>query len=141
MRYCNQCHHMTTGEPLFCNFCGSSYDVKLCPHRHVNPRIAQVCSECGSRDLSTPAPRVPWWQAAMLYLLSLLPGAVLLLVSLLFLVAFVQVIVTNQQLLFQFMLIALLLGLLWMLYMHLPIFIRRTLHSAWNRRKKDKVRH
>jgi hypothetical protein len=132
---------MTTGEPLFCNFCGSSYDLKLCPHRHVNPRIAQVCSECGSRDLSTPAPRVPLWQAAMLYLLSLLPGVVLLVVSLLFLVAFVQVIVTNQQLLFQFMLIALLLGLLWMLYMHLPAFIRRTLHSAWNRRKKDKPHH
>ena len=29
---------MTAGEPLFCNFCGRSYDLKLCPHRHPNPR-------------------------------------------------------------------------------------------------------
>ncbi len=32
MRYCNQCHRITAGEPLFCNFCGRSYDFKLCPH-------------------------------------------------------------------------------------------------------------
>src|SRR5216684_2914579 len=61
MKYCYECGRMTPGEPLFCNFCGRSYDVKLCPGRHVNPRHAEVCSQCGSRDLSTPQPKVSWW--------------------------------------------------------------------------------
>ncbi len=63
MKYCYECGRMTAGEPLFCNFCGRSYDVKLCPRRHINPRIAEVCSQCGSRELSTPQPRVsPLWR-------------------------------------------------------------------------------
>lgn len=49
---------MTPGKPLFCNFCGRSYDLKLCPRLHVNPRHAEVCSQCGSRDFSTPQPKV-----------------------------------------------------------------------------------
>ena len=69
MRYCNQCHRITPGEPLFCNFCGRSYDFKLCPHRHPNPRNAEICSQCGSRELSTPHPRVPLWLAPLLVLL------------------------------------------------------------------------
>jgi hypothetical protein len=49
---------MTPGTPLFCNHCGRSFDVKLCPRLHPNPRIAEVCSQCGSRDLSTPQPAI-----------------------------------------------------------------------------------
>src|SRR5438445_562240 len=59
MKYCYACGHRTRGEPLFCNFCGRSYDVKLCPKLHVNPRSAEACSQCGSRDLSIPQPRIP----------------------------------------------------------------------------------
>lgn len=57
MKFCYQCGHMTAGEPLFCNFCGRSYDLKLCPRLHMNPRHAEVCSKCGSRDFSTPQPK------------------------------------------------------------------------------------
>src|SRR5437764_1469406 len=98
MRYCNQCHRITAGEPMFCNFCGSSYNVKLCPSRHINPRSAEVCSQCGSRDLSTPAPRVPFWLAPLLFCLSLLPGFLLLLLSILFLLGFINALLTDQQL-------------------------------------------
>ena len=59
MKYCYACGHTTGGEPLFCNSCGYSYNVKLCPKLHMNPRLAEACSQCGSRDLSTPQPRVP----------------------------------------------------------------------------------
>lgn len=58
MKFCYQCGRMTPGKPLFCNFCGRSYDLKLCPRLHVNPRHAEVCSQCGSRDFSTPQPKV-----------------------------------------------------------------------------------
>jgi hypothetical protein len=57
MRYCNHCKKFTVGNPPYCNFCGRSYRVKLCPRGHKNPRAAQACSECGSKDLSTPMPQ------------------------------------------------------------------------------------
>ena len=59
MKYCYQCGKMTAGEPLYCGTCGRTYDVKLCPRLHVNPRGADVCSKCGSRELSTPQPKIP----------------------------------------------------------------------------------
>jgi RNA polymerase subunit RPABC4/transcription elongation factor Spt4 len=54
MRYCCSCHKFTAGKPQYCQFCGRSYGVKLCPRGHKNPRAANVCSECGSEELSTP---------------------------------------------------------------------------------------
>lgn len=54
MRYCRNCRKFTSGKPAFCQFCGRSYGVKLCPRGHKNPRAANACSECGSHELSTP---------------------------------------------------------------------------------------
>ena len=120
MRYCNQCHKITPGEPLFCNFCGRSYNLKLCPHRHPNPRSAEICSQCGSRDLSMPHPRVPLWLAPLLLILSTLPGLVLIGVTLLFLIGFVNAMASSPQLLLQFMLVGLMLAFLWYLYQPFP---------------------
>jgi RNA polymerase subunit RPABC4/transcription elongation factor Spt4 len=141
MRYCNQCHRITAGEPLFCNFCGRSYDYKLCPHRHPNPRHAEVCSQCGSRDLSTPHPHVPLWLSALPVLLSALPGVLLLVVTVLFGLAFLNALLTNPQVQFEFMLVGLLLGLLWYLYMHLPHFLRRILSRLFRRSGGDQHEH
>lgn len=138
MRYCNQCHKITPGEPLFCNFCGRSYSFKLCPHRHPNPRNAEVCNQCGSRDLSTPHPRVPLWLSPLLVLLSALPGLLLLVITVLFGFGLLNALLTNQQLLFQFMLVGLMLAFLWYLYLHLPHFLRRFLSRLFRRsHKKD----
>lgn len=133
MRYCNQCHRITVGEPLFCNFCGCSYDCKLCPHRHPNPRTAEVCSQCGSRELSMPHPHVSFWFNCLFVLLSVLPGAILLLVSVLFLIGLIQTLLTNQQLLLQAMLMGLSIGFVWWLYMRLPRFLRRWLSKLLGR--------
>src|ERR1700722_11165723 len=81
MRYCYSCNKITTGTPLFCNFCGRSYNVKLCPRLHTNPRSAEACSQCGSRDLSTPQPKVPLWVPVIEFLVSLVPGLVLAILS------------------------------------------------------------
>lgn len=54
MRFCKSCAKFTAGTPLYCQFCGRSYSVKLCPRGHRNPRAANACSQCGSLDLSTP---------------------------------------------------------------------------------------
>ena len=141
MRYCNQCHRITPGEPLFCNFCGRSYNLKLCPHRHPNPRNAEICSQCGSRDLSMPHPRVPLWLAPLLLLLSALPALVLIGVTLLFLIGFVNALASSPQLLLQFMLVGLMLAFLWYLYMHLPSFLRRFLTRLFSRSQRDDHDH
>jgi len=141
MRYCNHCHRITTGEPMFCNFCGRSYDFKLCPHRHPNPRSAEVCAQCGSRELSTPHPRVSFWFASILTLVSILPGILLLLLSVFFLFGLIQVLLTNQQVLFEFMLVGLFIGFLWWLYMQLPRFLRRWLSKLLGRADRNERGH
>jgi len=137
MRYCNQCHRITTGEPLFCNFCGRSYDFKLCPHRHPNPRNADICSQCGSRELSTPAPRTSLWIAPLVKLLTILPGLALAVISILFVFALIQALLTNQALLFQAVLVGLMLAFLWYLYTKLPHFLRRLISKLFKSSDRD----
>jgi len=141
MRYCNNCHRITAGEPLFCNFCGRSYDMKLCPHRHVNPRNAEICSQCGSRELSTPHPRIPLWLAPLVAILSALPGLLLLLITIVFALGFVQALASSQQLQFQFFIVGLMLALLWYLYMHLPASLRRFLLRLFRPPNRDRHEH
>jgi len=141
MRYCHQCHRITPGEPLFCNLCGRSYDFKLCPHRHPNPRNAEVCSECGSRELSTPHPKVPIWLAPLVALLSALPGLLLVGVTLVFGFGIVRAIFSDQQLMFQAVLAGLMLAFLWYLYMHLPHFLRRLISKLFTRSHRDDHGH
>jgi Flp pilus assembly protein TadB len=131
MRYCNQCHRMTAGEPLFCNFCGRSYDFKLCPHRHPNPRNAEVCSQCGSRELSVPHPHIPIWLSALIGILVKLPGLLLVAISVLFVFALINALLSNQQLLFQAVIAGIMLALLWYLYSHLPAFLRRSVSGLF----------
>src|SRR5215813_4390813 len=113
MRYCHQCYRITPGEPLFCNFCGRSYDWKLCPHRHPNPRNAEICSQCGSRDLSMPAPHTSFVVALLVKLLTILPGFALVVLSTLFLFGLIQALLTNQALMFQAVIAGLMLAFLW----------------------------
>ena len=88
MKFCYACGHTTGGEPLFCNSCGRSYDVKLCPKLHVNPRIAEACSQCGSRDLSIPQPKIPILWKFLAILVQVVSGILILCFSIPLLVAF-----------------------------------------------------
>jgi hypothetical protein len=141
MRYCHNCHKTTTGEPLFCQFCGFTYNAKLCPAKHINPRWAEVCSQCGSRDLSTPAPRVPFWLAPLLLLGSLLPGVALVLALVLVVLAIARELLTDQQVQTQLLVMVLILALAWWLYLQLPHFIKNIFRSLWRKPKKDKHTH
>jgi RNA polymerase subunit RPABC4/transcription elongation factor Spt4 len=141
MRYCNHCHRLTSGQPLFCNFCGRSYDLKLCPHRHPNPRTAEVCSQCGSRDLSVPHPQISFLFVAMIFILKTLSGLALILVTLAFLSGLLQALLSDQQLLFEFMLLGLLIGFLWWLYLKLPRFVRRQLWKLFGGRERNDHEH
>lgn len=142
MRYCTNCHRLTAGEPQFCNHCGCSYDAKLCPSRHVNPRTAQACSTCGSRDLSTPQPRLSLWTAPLVWTLSALPGILLLVVSVMLLVGLVDALTKNQQLLLgPLFSVGLVIGILWLVYMHLPGFLRAIIRKLFRRSKRNGQAH
>jgi hypothetical protein len=141
MRYCHNCHKTTTGEPLFCHSCGSTYDAKLCPGRHINPRWATVCSQCGSRDLSTPAPPVPLWLKPLLLAASLVPGALLLLLLVLAVIGVINEVLSNQVVQGQLLAAIVILALLWWLYLQLPHFIQNMFRSLWRKPKKDKHTH
>ncbi len=131
MKYCYECGHITGGEPLFCHFCGRTYNVKLCPRRHVNPRFAEVCSQCGSRDLSTPQPKVSLvWRVGAL-LVRILLGALLVAASVALLVALLSMREVQNGLIA----IGLLLVGLWFLWSLLPDWLRKTIHWALKRKE------
>jgi len=140
MRYCHNCHRVTTGEPLFCQFCGSTYDAKLCPARHLNPRSAEFCSQCGSRDLSTPAPRIAWWFRALLLGGSLFPAVILALLLVLAAVAVFREVLTNQAVQAQLLTAIVVLAFVWWCYLQLPHAIQNMLRSLWRKTKTEKDR-
>ena len=131
MKYCYQCGRMTNGEPLFCNHCGRSYDVKLCPRMHQNPRGAEVCSKCGSRELSTPQPKIPmsWRLLAILARLGL--GLMLFYASLSLVIALVRTPEVQKAM----VALGVLLAGLWWLWTKLPDWFQELIRALWNRRE------
>ncbi len=136
MRYCFHCSRITVGEPSFCNFCGRTYDLKWCHRLHANVREAQVCSECGSRDLTTPHPKISFWLRPILFLLSLLPGVALLFLTIAFFFADLYVVFSEPGLQFRFMLLGLVLALLWLVYIQLPGYLRRQVRRRMHKASK-----
>jgi len=134
VKFCYQCGKATSGEnPLYCQYCGRTYDVKLCPRQHQNPRGAEVCSQCGSRELSTPQPKVPmsWRLLALLARLGI--GLLLFYVTIKLLEALLLT-PAFQQLLVLF---GVILCGLWWLYSKLPDWLQDAIRSLWKRRNHD----
>jgi hypothetical protein len=136
MKFCYQCGRMTAGEPLYCNSCGRSYDVKLCPRHHANPRSAEVCSQCGSRELSTPQPRISVWWKILEFLAKVIFGVLLVYLTL---AGFVALLKTPQ---FQNALIVfgILIGLLWWLWSELPEWFRKLVRRSIGRKERSHER-
>jgi DNA-directed RNA polymerase subunit RPC12/RpoP len=134
MKYCYQCGKMTAVEPLYCGTCGRTYDVKLCPRAHSNPRGAEVCSKCGSRELSTPQPKIPmiWRLLALLVRLGL--GLLLFYASLSLVIALLRTREVQQLV----VVLGILLSGLWWLWSKLPDWFQEAIRSFWkNRRQND----
>jgi hypothetical protein len=136
MKYCYQCGRVTPGEPLFCNSCGRSYDVKLCPRHHPNPRSADVCSQCGSRELSTPQPRVSLWWKVLQVVVQIILGVVLVYVSLALLGTLLRTPVVQGSL----VVLGILIGLLWWLWSELPEWFRKLIRKSYRRKERDHER-
>ena len=117
MRYCNSCQKITSERPSYCNYCGKSYGQKLCSRGHPNPRGAEACSECGSRNLSTPHQRGSILMWLLIAFGLILPFTVLLILTLGYIGVYVQTMFQNPSGLLPLMLLGLVLGLLWLLWM------------------------
>lgn len=127
---------MTPGDPLYCNFCGRSYDVKLCPRHHPNPRIAEMCSQCGSRDLSTPQPKVSVWWRILEWLTRMFVGAFLVFLSMALLFEFLKVVLQSPEGKAAVFMLAILLGVLWWLWTLLPDWFRKLVKRSFERRRQ-----
>ena len=136
MRYCNSCHRYTAGNPLFCGNCASTYNSRLCPRLHVNPRTAHVCSQCGSRELSTPQHPVSRVVRLSSQFLSLLPGALLMLLSITVAVAFLEAALTNIVIQGRLVGSVILLALAWWAYTQLPSPVRQVVSRLAKRVNK-----
>lgn len=134
MKYCYHCGTMTAGDPLYCSRCGRTYDVKLCSRQHVNPRGVEVCSQCGSRELSTPQPRIPMALRLLALLVRLGLGLLLFYVTLSLAVTLIE---TPQ---FRQLLIAcgMLLAILWWLWTRLPDWFQEAIRSFWVARRRHR---
>lgn len=135
MTYCYNCGHMTAGEPLFCSKCGRTYDVKLCPRLHPNPRSAEVCSKCGSRELSTPQPKIPLSLKLLAILVRLGLGLLLFYGTVRLGIALLQTAQVQRAL----VAIGMLLGCLWWMWSKLPDWFQEAIRSFWTdkRRRRD----
>lgn len=136
MKYCYECGRITAGEPLYCNSCGRSYDVKLCPRHHVNPRSAEVCSQCGSRELSTPQPKVSVWWKVLSFILQVVAGGFLLLLSLAFIAGAVKEILSSPQGQAGLFVLGILLGVLWWIWSELPDWLRKLVRRLLKRKER-----
>jgi hypothetical protein len=143
MKYCYNCNRITPGEPLFCSSCGRTYNHKICAHKHLNPRHAMVCSQCGSREFSTPQPKVPWWAPALEFALASVPGLILVAASVAAIAAIVDALSRNPEFLFSLAVPVGLLGILWWMWLQLPRWFREAIHKLLTSRRDgdDRRRH
>ena len=136
MKHCYNCDRATIGKPLFCNFCGRSYDVKLCPRLHVNPRGTRVCSKCGTSELTTPQPRVPFGARILLFLLALVPGLILCIISIGLVIFFFDRFLFSRDMLVGLAAIDFILGALWWGWTEIPLYFRKTIYR-WLQKQGD----
>jgi hypothetical protein len=100
----------------------------------VNPRGAEVCSKCGSRELSTPQPRIPMGLRLLGILLRLGLGLLLFYASL----QLVIDLVSSPQVQRVLVALGMLLAVLWWLWSKLPDWFQDALRSFFkNRRQRD----
>lgn len=140
MKYCYECGRMTPGDPLYCNFCGRSYDMKLCPRHHPNPRIAEICGQCGSRELSTPQPKVSVRWRILEWLTRMIFGAFILVLSTILAFEVVKAIVGTPEGQLALVALGILTGILWWLWTLLPDWFRKLVTRTFERRRRNHER-
>jgi RNA polymerase subunit RPABC4/transcription elongation factor Spt4 len=135
MKYCYHCGRISAGDALFCNSCGRSFDKKFCPRLHPNPRSAEICSRCGSRELSTPQPKVSFGWRILEWLTRMALGAALVLLGLFLVYEVLKAALGTPVVQSGLILIGLLLLVLVWMWSKLPEWFRKFIRRRLRRRK------
>ncbi len=136
MKFCYQCGKASAGDPPFCSKCGRSYDVRLCPRMHRNSRYAKACSQCGSRELSEPQPRVSLWWKVLEFVVKAGFGIALVFATLAILVDSFR----RPEVQASLFVLGVLVGLLWWAWSQLPEWIRTLVVRSLRRKQGDRER-
>jgi hypothetical protein len=134
MKFCHSCGKASAGDPLFCTKCGRTYDVRLCPRLHQNSRWAKACSQCGSRELSEPQPRVSFWWKVLGFLARVFLGLFLLYLSLYVLLALLR----RPEVQGGVVIVGILLGFLWWLWSALPEWFQKLVRRSLKRKERER---
>ena len=138
MKLCFSCGRVTAGTPSYCHNCGKTYNVKLCSRGHINPRSANVCSQCGSREMSTPQRKIPFLLKPLIFLLSHFVGIILIFSLVGFVGYFAYQIVVDPNGLLPLMCIGVLLCVLFGLWVMLPGFLKAPIRWLFKRKGHKK---
>ncbi|HLG56865.1 MAG TPA: hypothetical protein VI485_16120 [Vicinamibacterales bacterium] len=148
MRRCTHCFRFHAGHPTFCAHCGRSFGVRICARGHANRRSATYCAECGSAELSTPAPPESLWQWLSTLALAAVPVVAGVAIGVSLLLAIVLS-VNWESISGSLVVLVLLLGCLYWLTTLVPGPIkkvgkavgRKAIAAMTNRRKTSSRRH
>lgn len=139
MKFCYECGRTTPGDPRFCNFCGRSYDLKICPRLHVNPRSAEACAQCGSRELSRPQPKRSSWWRLLEWLTRLFAGITLAVVTVVLGFGVLTEFLEERHGAGRLLISVFVLTLLWSLWTYLPHCFQRLVRRSFLRRKRHRM--
>jgi len=135
MKHCYHCGRLTSGDPLFCNSCGRSFDKKLCPRMHPNPRSAEICSRCGSRELSAPQPKVSFGWRILELLARILLAAIFALLALFFVYEMLTALLGSPVVQSGLILLGGLLAVLAWIWGKLPDWFRKFVRKQLSKRR------
>lgn len=130
MRYCTSCRRLSAGTPLFCIGCGRTFRVRLCPRLHQNSRRAEVCAQCGSRDLTEPAARARSTDRIVVLALRVLPVALVVIVPAIAMLAIVRAVLIDPELQREVMAMAVLITAATWAWRQLPGAVRSSTRSV-----------
>jgi len=106
---------------------------------HANPRFAEACSRCGSRDLSVPQPRVPFAFLLVAWLVQGFSGSLLALVSIRFAILLAAAVRSHSED-YETLIIMFVLPVCWVLWALFPNLLRRAIRRVMMRRRDTNIR-
>ena len=87
--------------------------------------------------MSTPQPKVPLWSRMLVFLLSLVPGFILIVLSITVVVLLLKAVVESPRMLFAIVLLAMVAGILSWIWSELPLWFRKAVYWLL-KRKRDR---
>lgn len=119
MKYCAHCKRLNSGDPVFCQYCSHSFNVRICRGcGHMNPTDALACRRCGRTNLSEPSGSSSIWPKVlkMLFWMALVFLAI----------NFIKAMLMNLQ---AFASLAIVIGLFALAYGFLPEIVKNLIRG------------